>query len=96
MHGPADDVTSVKGKTPKKPALTTEARWALDDIAKHVNAITGKLNGLSERSLKGLAFEAARTSIVQEEALYKGVAEEAKRSRPSERLTAPAAASGTR
>ena len=44
-----------------------------------MNAITGKLDGLSERSLKGLAFEAARTSILQEEALYKGVAEEAKR-----------------
>ena len=44
-----------------------------------MNAITGKLNGLSERSLKGLAFEAARTRTVQEEALYKGVAEEAKR-----------------
>ena len=67
VHGPADEVTSVKGKAPRKPPLTSEARWALDDIAKHVNAITGKLNGLSERSLKGLAFEAAGTSTVQEE-----------------------------
>ncbi len=65
VHGPADEVSSVKGKAPKKPPLTSEARWALDDIAKHVNAITGKLNGLSERSLKSLAFEAARTRIAK-------------------------------
>ena len=44
-----------------------------------MNAIEDELGGLSERSLKGLAFEAMRMSTLEDEALWCGVAEAAKR-----------------
>ena len=44
-----------------------------------MNAITIELGGLSERALKGLAFEAMRMSTLGDEAIWRGVADEAKR-----------------
>ena len=79
VHGPAPDVVSVKGKAPRKPPLTQEARWALQKLNDHVNAIKNELSNLSERALKGLAFEAIRSSMWEDETLWRGVADEAKR-----------------
>ena len=78
-NGPASEVTSVKGKAPKKPPLTSDGKWALDDIAKSVEMISNRLIGLSERALRGLAFEAHRLGSQEDEALWRGVADEAKR-----------------
>ena len=79
VHGPAPEITSVEGAKPKKPPLTHAGRWALDRIEKHVEAITLELGGLSERALKGLAFEAQRMSTLEDEAIWRGIADEAKR-----------------
>ena len=79
VHGPADEVTSVKGKNPKRPPLTYEAKHALQRLVDSVFQINGILDGLSERALKGLAFEATRSSTFQDEALWQGISEEAKR-----------------
>ena len=79
VHGPVPEVSSVKGKAPRKPPLTTEGRWALQRLNEHVNAIKTELGMLNERGLKGLAFEAIRSSIWEDETLWRGVAEEAKR-----------------
>ncbi len=79
VHGPADEVTSVKGKNPKRPPLTYEAKHALQRLVDSVFQINGILDGLSERALKGLAFEASRSSTFQDEALWRGISEEAKR-----------------
>ena len=79
IHGPAPEVTSVKGTKPRKPPLTHEGRWALERIEKHVTSIGHELAGLPERSLKGLAFEAMRMGSLDDEDLWRGVAEEAKR-----------------
>ena len=80
VHGPAPEVTTVKGVKPRKPPLTHEGRWALQRIEERVNAITVELGGLSERALKGLAFEAMRMSTLEDKAIWRGVADEAKRS----------------
>ena len=69
----------VKGKAPRKPPLTQEARWALQKLNDHVNAIKHELSNLSERALKGLAFEAIRSSMWEDETLWRGVADEAHR-----------------
>ena len=79
IHGPAPEVASVKGTKPRKPALTHEGRWALERIEKHVSSIAFELRGLPERSLKGLAFEALRMGSQEEEDLWRGVADEAKK-----------------
>ena len=77
--GPASEVTTVKGKAPRKPPLTNESRWALERIGQQVVVISSELAGLSERALKGLAFEAHRLGSLEDEALWRGVADEAKR-----------------
>ena len=51
----------------------------LQRLNDHVNAIKRELSRLSERALKGLAFEAIRSSMWEDEALWRGVADEAKR-----------------
>ena len=79
VHGPADEVTSVKGTKPKRPPLTYEAKHALQRLVDNVIQINGILDGLTERALKGLAFEAVRSSTFQDEALWQGIADEAKR-----------------
>ena len=79
VNGPAPEVDVVKGAKPKKPALTNEARWALQRLNDSVNAIKRELDGLSERGLKGLAFEAVRMSTVDDEAIWRGIADESKR-----------------
>ena len=79
VHGPAPEVTTVKGKAPRKPPLTHEGRWALERIQSHLNSVKTELGMLSERALKGLAFEAVRTGTWEDEALWTGVANEARR-----------------
>ena len=79
VHGPADEVTSVKGSKPKRPPLTYEAKHALQRLADNVIQISSILDGLTERALKGLAFEAARSITFQDEAVWQGISEEAKR-----------------
>ena len=69
----------MQGAKPKKPPLTQAGDWALDRIEKQVNAITLELGGLSERAPKGLAFEAHRMSTREDEAIWRGVADQAKR-----------------
>ena len=78
IDGDTPEVTTVKGAKPRKPPLTHEARWALDDVLKHVNAIKHRLENLSERALKGLAFEAIRSSLWEDEALWRGIADHAR------------------
>ena len=81
-HGPMGDVTAVKGKLPKKPPLTWEARRALPEISAKLSMISYELSKLSEPALKGLAFEARRTADFGEEApLWRGLADECDRRR---------------
>ena len=79
MHGPADEVTSVKGTKPKQPPLTHDARHALQQLAGLVSQVDNILIGLSERALKGLAFEAVRSSTCDDEAFWRAIGEAAKR-----------------
>lgn len=79
LHGPAPDIASVKGTKPRKPALTHEGRWALERIETHIAAIVHELEGLSERALKGMSFEAMRLASHEHEGLWRGLADEAKR-----------------
>lgn len=79
INGPANEVTSVKGTKPKRPPLTYEAKHALQRLVDNVIQINGILDGLTERALKGLAFEAVRSSTFQDGALWQGIADEAKR-----------------
>lgn len=78
IHGPAPDVTTVKGKAPRKPALTNDARYALQRLNGYVNAIKNELQNPSERALKGLAFEALRTGLWEDEVIWRVVADFAK------------------
>ena len=52
INGPANEVTSVKGKNPKRPPLTYEAKHALSRLVDNVIQINGILDGLTERALK--------------------------------------------
>lgn len=79
IHGPAPDVSPVKGKRLRKPPLTNEARWAMERIETHVSSIRHELSGLSERALKGLAFEGQRLGLWEEEMLWRGISDECKR-----------------
>ena len=72
-------MTTVKGAKPKKPKLTYEAKHALEKLATHVMGIQNILTGLSEKDLKGLAFEAIRTSTFEDEDVWRGIGEDAKR-----------------
>ena len=51
----------------------------MDKIERQVAAIRHELSGLSERALKGIAFEAHHTGMWEEEMLWRGVSDEAKR-----------------
>ena len=81
-HGPLTEITAVKGKVPKKPPLTLEARTILPEISAKLSVISYELSKLSEPALKGLAFEARRTADFGEEApLWRGLANECDRRR---------------
>lgn len=71
----------VKGVAAKPPSLTFEAKAAVDEIRTRLSSIEGKLELLSEQSLKGLAFEARRLAKDDLDVLWFGVAEAADRRR---------------
>lgn len=81
--GRSSEVSSVTGKSPRKPPLTTDAKRILPDITHRLSLIASDLAMLSESSLKGLAFEARRTAEYGEDnpALWNGVAEACDRQR---------------
>ena len=79
ITGPAPDVETVKGKAPRRTPLSYSAKHALRELAGEVGTICHRLAALTEYDLKGLAFEAVRTASFEDEALWKGIAEEAKR-----------------
>lgn len=54
----ADALPSAKGTTKRKPPLTYEAKHALQEISGGFWKISHAMHGLSEPSLRGLAFEA--------------------------------------
>ncbi|KAA2241132.1 hypothetical protein [Salinarimonas soli] len=54
------EVTVVKGKAPRRPALSHDARDAIREIMGKISDIGSSLEDLSEHALKGLAFEARR------------------------------------
>ncbi|MHC4040611.1 hypothetical protein [Bradyrhizobium sp. 23AC] len=70
---------AVKGVARKPPPLTYEAKAAIDEIRTKLFAVEGKLESLSEQSLKGLAFEARRLARDDLNQLWLGVAEAADR-----------------
>lgn len=78
----SSEIKTVKGKAPKKPPLTYEAKEALREISEKIGSIAVQLEFLKEPALKGLAFEARRTAESREEpALWRGVADECDRRR---------------
>lgn len=75
-------VVQARGIKPTSPPLTIEARNAIREIQTHIFGIHGKLEQLSEASLKGLAFEArSRASNDFNDAIWRGVAGAADRRR---------------
>lgn len=70
---------AVKGVARKPPPLTYEAKAAIDEIRTKLFAVEGKLESLSEQSLKGLAFEARRLARDDLNQLWLGVSEAADR-----------------
>ncbi|SFJ72732.1 hypothetical protein SAMN04487925_110243 [Bradyrhizobium sp. cf659] len=69
----------AKGVAAKPPPLTYEAKAAIDEIRTKLFTVEGKLELLSEQSLKGLAFEARRLAKDDSNQLWLGVAEAADR-----------------
>ena len=79
INGRPHDLTPVRGAMPKKPALTFSAKNALYEIASDITPILLRIARLTEHDLKGLAFEARRTSTFGDKALWEGIANEADR-----------------
>ena len=78
VHGPADSVKAVRGKQPRRPPLTYDAKRALDEIGVSVSGIDYQMGKLTEAGLKGLSFEASRHGSFEDQALWQGVADHAK------------------
>ena len=75
INGAAVDVTTVKGVKPKRPALTYDAKAALQKIGPLLANIDNILQDLSETGLKSLAFEARRSATHDDDGpLWNGVA----------------------
>jgi hypothetical protein len=55
-------LAAVKGKAPKRPPLTSDARNAIDELWGKIGSIESLVEDLSEVALKGFAFEARRIS----------------------------------
>jgi hypothetical protein len=74
---------TVKGKVPKRPPLTSEARHTLSEIEAKIGLISMSLENLSEPALKGLAYEANRMAKVYGgvRSLWSAIAQEADRER---------------
>ena len=81
IYGPAPEVGSVKGKAPRRPPLSWQARDTLLAIGKNLDEVNHELLFLSEPGLRGLAFEAERTATIEHAALWRGVAAHARRQR---------------
>src|SRR6266850_1382321 len=78
----APKVEQAKGILSKPPAITWEAKQAIDEMQTHVWSIEGKLEKLTEPALKGLAFEARKLAKNNfDNAIWRGVAEAADRRR---------------
>jgi len=79
----AQEVQTIKGKAPKRPPLTYEAKNAVSEITSKIGAISRELEDLSEPALKGLVFEANRMAKAYDEDrhLWNAVALEADRQR---------------
>lgn len=78
INGPVADVKAIRGKQPRKPPLTYDAKRALDEIGVSVSGIDYQMGKLSEAGLKGLSFEAARHGSFEDQALWQGIADYAK------------------
>lgn len=79
INGPTEDVKAVEGKEPKRQVVSSSAKYAITEIGSEITNIQLRLGRLTEHDLKGLAFEADRTASFEDEALWKGVAVEARR-----------------
>jgi hypothetical protein len=77
----APKVVQAKGIAPKPVTLSYEAKEAIREIQKQVWGIGGKLEHLTEATLKGVAFEAREMAKVDADAIWRGVAEAADRRR---------------
>ncbi len=79
----AEEIKPVKGKAPKRPPLTSEARDALSEIEAKVSLITMALENLSEPALKGLAHEANRMAKARWgiRPIWSAIAQQAERER---------------
>jgi Autotransporter beta-domain len=75
-------VVQAKGILPKPPTLSYEAKEAIREIEKQVWGISGKLEWLSDVTLKTVAFEARELAKVDgANAIWLGVADAANRRR---------------
>ena len=81
VHGPASDITAVKGKAPRRPPLSWAAKDALIAIAPKLAGIDDQVTSLTEAGLRGFAFEAERHGSYEDAWLWMGVAEHARRRR---------------
>jgi hypothetical protein len=73
----APKVVQAKGIAPKPVTLSYEAKETIREIQKQVWGIGGKLEHLTEATLKGVAFEARELAKVDADAIWRGVAEAA-------------------
>jgi hypothetical protein len=79
---PAPKVVQAKGIAPKPVTLSYEAKEAIREIQKQVWGISGKLEWLTEATLKGVAFEARELAKADgDNAIWRGVADVADRRR---------------
>ena len=81
INGPAPAITSVKGKAPRKPSMSYEARKVLSEVGLSMSKIASDLDALTEASLRGIEFEAERHASYEDGILWRGVAEYAKKRR---------------
>jgi len=73
-------VSIAKGKEPKRPPLTHEAKHALREIETKIAIMKSDLDELSEPALKGLAY-AAREKAEFDNDLWSGLAADCNRER---------------
>jgi hypothetical protein len=71
-----EEVQVVRGKAPKRPPLTYEAKNAISEIDSKLYMLGFEIQKLSEVALKGFAFEALRHARTSDELkpLWEGIA----------------------
>jgi hypothetical protein len=71
-----EQIKPVKGKAPKRPPLTHDAKQEIDQIHRALDDVRYRVGMLYETALKGFAFEALRLAEVSDELkdAWKGVA----------------------